>query len=337
MPGMRLPGQFKTVRRTFDFLEPRTPLTWLYGLKFDSTPSGNPAGLSGNLLQEKTLIIRDNSMQKVGNNLLEGKKGVIFGALVESSIAWSIAEAVYREGGRFALSNAPVAKRLGNLDRLASETGSSVIWADATSDEDLKTLFERLKEEYGRIDFIVHAIGMGINVRKDRQYEALNYDWYHKTLDISAMSLHRMIRMGLETEALADGGSIVALSYIGAQRIFSKYSEMGDAKALLESIVRSFGYRLGKRGIRINAVSQSPTRTVAGSGIKGFDSMFEFADQLSPLGNADARSCADYTVTLLSDLTRMVTMQTLYHDGGFSHMGISDELIEDLMRSKVSK
>ena len=171
---------------------------------------------------------------------------------------------------------------------------------------------------------------MGLNVRKNKPYEALNYNWYHKTLDISAISLHRIVRHALDTGALADGGSIVALSYIGAQRTFSKYSEMGDAKALLESIVRSFGYRLGKRGIRINAVSQSPTPTTAGSGIAGFDAMYEFAQRIAPLGNADAESCGDYVVTLLSDLTRMVTMQTLFHDGGFSAMGISDELIEDL-------
>jgi enoyl-[acyl-carrier protein] reductase I len=169
---------------------------------------------------------------------------------------------------------------------------------------------------------------MGLNVRKNRPYDQLNYNWYLKTLDISAISLHRIIQQGIETEALADGGSIVALTYIGAQRIFSKYSEMGDAKALLESITRSFGYRLGRRKIRINTISQSPTRTTAGSGIDGFDAMYEFAERLSPLGNADADSCADYTVAMLSDLTRMVTMQNLYHDGGFSTMGISDELVE---------
>ncbi|WP_456425381.1 enoyl-ACP reductase FabI [Rhodocaloribacter sp.] len=269
-------------------------------------------------------------MGKSGYGLLEGKSGVIFGALNESSIAWAIAEAVHREGGRFALSNAPVARRLGTLDALAERTGSPILWADATDDEDLANLFEKVKETYGSIDFIVHSIGMGMNVRKNKPYEALNYNWYHKTLDISAVSLHRIVRHALETGALADGASIVALSYIGAQRIFSKYSEMGDAKALLESIVRAFGYRLGKRGIRINAVSQSPTRTTAGSGIAGFDAMYEFAQRLAPLGNADAESCGDYVVSLLSDLTRMVTMQTLYHDGGFSVMGISDELVADL-------
>lgn len=262
--------------------------------------------------------------------MLEGKRGVIFGALNESSLAWAIAEAAHREGAQFVLSNAPVARRLGSLDGLVERTGSPLIWADATKDEDLLSLFEQSKEHFGQIDFIVHAIGMGVNVRKNVPYPDLNYDWYHKTLDISAISLHRVVHHAMETGALADGGSVVALSYIGAQRVFSKYSEMGDAKALLESIVRAWGYRLGKRGIRINAISQSPTRTTAGSGITGFDAMFEFGDRLSPLGNADAESCADYTITLLSDLTRMVTMQTLYHDGGFSNMGISDEFVADL-------
>ncbi|MEZ4703082.1 MAG: SDR family oxidoreductase [Rhodothermales bacterium] len=269
-------------------------------------------------------------METTGLGLLKGKKGIIFGALEERSIAWAIAERVHEEGGKFILSNAPVAKRIGSLDALAEKTGSPLVWADATSDEDLKTLFEEAKAQYGTVDFIVHAIGMGLNVRKNRPYEALNYEWFQKTLDISAISLHRTIHHGLETGAIADKASIVTLTYIGAQRIFSAYSEMGDAKALLESIVRSFGYRLGKRGIRINSISQGPTRTTAGSGISGFDALFEFAERMSPLGNPDARSCADYTITLLSDLTRMVTMQNLFHDGGFSSMGISDELIAEL-------
>lgn len=269
-------------------------------------------------------------MIEKGHELLHGKKGVIFGALNEDSIAWAIAEAAHREGAQFALSNAPVARRLGSVDRLAEATGSPVIWADATQDDELAGLFEEVKNRYGSIDFLVHSIGMGVNVRKDKPYEELNYDWYHKTLDISAISLHRIIHHALKADALADGGSIIALTYIGAQRVFSKYSEMGDAKALLESIARSFGYRLGRRGIRINTISQSPTRTVAGSGISGFDAMFEFADRIAPLGNADAGSCADYATVLLSDYTRMVTMQNLYHDGGFSAMGISDEFIADV-------
>lgn len=269
-------------------------------------------------------------MASSGIGLLKDKTGIIFGALNEASIAWAIALAAHREGARFVLSNAPVARRLGSVDQLAEKTGSSVIWADATSDADLEQLYSQVKDEYGQIDFIVHSIGMGVNVRKDRPYDDLNYDWYHKTLDISAVSLHRIVHHGDASGALADGSSILTLSYIGAQRTFSKYSEMGDAKALLESIVRSYGYRLGKRGIRINSISQSPTRTVAGAGIAGFDAMFDFADRIAPLGNADAESCADYAVTLLSDLTRMVTMQNLFHDGGFSTMGISDEFVADL-------
>ncbi len=263
------------------------------------------------------------------SGLLDGKHGVIFGALDERSLAWKIAEACRREGATFALSNAPVTKRFGTLDALAEQTGSPVIYADAQKDDELEQLFDHVKAKRP-VDFVVHSIGMGVNVRKDRPYEDLNHDWYLKTLDISAASLHRIVQAGLKQDAFAEGGSIVALSYIGAQRVFSKYSEMGDAKALLESIVRSFGYRLGRRGIRINSVSQSPTRTSAGGGITGFDAMFDFAAQLSPLGNADAESCADYVVTLLSDYTRMVTMQNLYHDGGFSSMGISDGLVEML-------
>ena len=265
--------------------------------------------------------------------LLAGKTGIISGALNPDSIAWALAQAAHREGARFVLTNAPVASRFGQLDELAEATGGGpVVYADATSADDLEGLYKTATETFGGpLDFVVHSIGMGMNVRKGKEYEELKYEWYLKTLDISAVSLHRMVRAGMDAGAIKDGGSILAMSYIGAQRIFSKYSEMGDAKALLESIVRSFGYRLGEKGIRINAVSQSPTRTTAGGGLEGFDAMFDFADKISPLGNADAASCADYCCTLLSDYARMVTMQTLYHDGGFSAMGISDALVMDLM------
>ena len=263
-----------------------------------------------------------------GHGLLEGKRGVIFGALNPESLAWSVAEAAYREGARFALTNAPVAQRFGRLDDLAAATGGGpVIYSDATSSDDLEALFRQVRDALGPVDFVLHSIGMGFNMRKKRTYPDLNYEWYHKTLDVSAISLHRTLAAALAQDALRDGASVVALSYIGAQRTFSEYSEMGDAKALLESIVRSFGYRLAERGIRLNAVSQSPTRTTAGQGIQGFDAMFDFAEQMAPLGNADAASCADYCVTLFSDYTRMVTMQTLFHDGGFSAMGISDQTI----------
>ena len=266
------------------------------------------------------------------SGLLHRKKGIIFGALNETSIAWAIAKAAHREGAQVALSNAPVAKRLGRLESLSQQLESPIFWADATNNDDLKALFENLKKHFGKIDFIVHAIGMGINVRKRRTYDQLNHAWYAKSLDISAISLHRIVQLAMESEAMNPGGSILTISYIGAQRSFSHYSEMGDAKALLESIVRTWGAHLGKFGIRINAISQSPTRTTAGQGISGFDAMYEFGEQMSPLGNADADSCGDYAVTLLSDLTRMVTMQTLYHDGGFSSMGIGDGMIAPLMK-----
>lgn len=267
-----------------------------------------------------------------GHGLLAGKVGVISGALDPNSLAWKLAEAAHREGARFVLTNAPVARRFGQVEQLAEATGSPVVYADATKAEDLTELFGQATAHFGRpLDFLVHSIGMGVNVRKGKPYEGLNHEWYLKTLDVSAVSLHRMVAAAWEGGALADGGSVLAMSYIGAQRVFSEYSEMGDAKALLESIVRSFGYRLGRRGIRINAVSQSPTRTTAGGGISGFDAMFEFAERIAPLGNADAASCADYCVTLLSDYTRMVTMQTLFHDGGFSTMGVSDAIIEGLL------
>ena len=262
--------------------------------------------------------------------LLEGKKGIIFGALDNRSIAWRVALACHREGAEFALSNAPVALRLGALDDLAKETSSPVYPCDVSKEDEVDDLMEKVKEEFGSIDFILHAIGMSPNIRKKKDYTELNYHWYQQTLDISAVSLHKIIHFANEAEILNNWASIIALTYIGAQRIFSKYSDMNDAKALLESIARNFGSRLADRGIRVNTISQAPTKTSAGSGIKGFDAMYTFAEKLAPLGNPTADECADYCVTLFSDLTRKVTMQNLYHDGGFVTAGISEEMIDDL-------
>ncbi len=267
-----------------------------------------------------------------GYGLLKGKKGLIFGALDERSIAWRIALACDREGAEFSLSNAPVALRFGDLDELAEETGAEIFPCDVSKEEEVEKLMQEVKEEHGKIDFMLHAIGMSPNVRKNQGYEELNYQWMQQTLDISAVSLHKVIRFADEADILNDGASIVALSYIGAQRIFSKYSDMNDAKALLESIARNYGSRLADRGIRVNTVSQAPTKTSAGSGIKGFDGMYTFADKLAPLGNPTADECADYCVTLFSDLTRKVTMQNLYHDGGFVTAGINEEMINDLAK-----
>lgn len=267
-----------------------------------------------------------------GYGLLKGKKGIIFGALDERSIAWRIALACKREGADFVLSNAPIALRLGTLNALSEETNAPVIPCDVSSEEDVEALMNKTKEELGGVDFILHAIGMSPNIRKGKEYNDLNYNWLNQTLDISAISLHKVLNYAEKTDVLNDGASVVALSYIGAQRIFSKYSDMNDAKALLESIARNYGSRLAHRGIRVNTVSQAPTKTSAGTGIKGFDGMYTFADKIAPLGNPSADECADYCVTLFSDLTRKVTMQNLYHDGGFVTSGISEEMIEGLVK-----
>lgn len=270
--------------------------------------------------------------EQQGYGLLKGKKGIIFGALDERSIAWRIALACKREGADFVLSNAPIALRLGTLDALAEETNSKILPCDVSKEEEVEALMNDTKKELGSVDFILHAIGMSPNVRKKKEYNDLNYAWLNQTLDISAISLHKVLNYAEKTDLLNDGGSVVALSYIGAQRIFSKYSDMNDAKALLESIARNYGSRLAKRGIRVNTVSQAPTITSAGTGIKGFDGMYTFADKIAPLGNPTADECADYCVTLFSDLTRKVTMQNLYHDGGFVTSGISEEMIEGLAK-----
>lgn len=272
-------------------------------------------------------------MTEQGYGLLKGKKGIIFGALDERSLAWRVALACHREGAEFILTNAPVALRLGQLNALSEATNAEIIPCDVTKDEDVTHLINSAKEAYGGIDFILHAVGMSPNIRKGRDYKNLNYQWYLQSLEISAVSLHRVLHVASEEcDALNHGASVIALSYIGAQRVFSKYSDMNDAKALLESIARNYGSRLGDKGIRVNTVSQAPTLTTAGAGITGFDGMYLFADILAPLGNPTADECADYCVTLFSDLTRKVTMQNLFHDGGFSTTGISEKLVYDLLK-----
>jgi enoyl-[acyl-carrier protein] reductase I len=263
-------------------------------------------------------------------NLLKGKRGIITGALDENSIAWKVALRAKEEGATFTLTNAPVALRLGVINQLAEQCGTIVIPADATVVEDIATLYTQSMEHLGgKLDFVLHSIGMSPNVRKKKDYGDLNYDWFQKTLDISALSFHKMMQVGEKLQAFNDYGSIVALTYMAAQRVFPDYGDMAQAKAMLESIARSYGYRLGKsQHIRVNTVSQSPTPTTAGTGVGGFDVFLDYADKLSPLGNATAEDCANYVITLFSDLTRKVTMQNLYHDGGFSSTGISDAIVE---------
>jgi len=266
-------------------------------------------------------------------NLLKGKKGLIFGALNDQSIAWKIAEKCFEEGAQIALTNAPIALRMGEINKLAQACGNApVIPADVTSNDDLKNLLEKSLEHFGGpADFILHSVGMSMNMRKNNSYTSLNYDFTYKTFDISAISFHRILQLSYQMDAISEWGSVVALTYIAGQRVFPDYNEMADAKALLESITRSFGYQYAKKKkVRINTVSQSPTRTTAGSGVKGFEGFITFADKMSPLGNATAEDCANYCVTLFSDLTRMVTMQNLFHDGGFSFTGVTAEVIEQM-------
>ncbi|MBK6352676.1 MAG: SDR family oxidoreductase [Saprospiraceae bacterium] len=265
----------------------------------------------------------------MSNQLLSGKRGIIFGALDEQSIAWHVAERCVAQGARITLTNAPVAMRFGKIFELGKVLNAEVIPADATSVEDLENLLTKSMEILGgKIDFILHSIGMSLNVRKGRSYTDLNYEFMQKTFDISSISFHKLMQTAYKLDAVNDGGSIMALTYIAAQRIFPDYSEMAESKALLESFARSFGYHYGvHKKVRVNTISQSPTMTTAGSGVKGFKEFFEYADKMSPLGNASAESCADYCVVMFSDLTRMVTMQNLYHDGGFSSMGMSPALL----------
>ena len=268
-------------------------------------------------------------------NLLKGKRGVIFGALNSNSIAWKVAERAVEEGATITLSNTPVAVRMGDVSQLGEKLNAEILPADATNCEDLEMVFKKSMEILGgKIDFVLHSIGMSPNVRKKRLYDDLDYDLLNKTLDISAVSFHKMIQSAKKLDAINDHGSILALSYVAAQRTLFGYNDMADAKALLESIARSFGYIYGReKGVRINTISQSPTMTTAGSGVKGMESLIDFANRMSPLGNADADECADYCVVMFSDLTRKVTMQNLYHDGGFSSMGMSLRAMDQYEKS----
>ena len=270
----------------------------------------------------------------MSNNILKGKKGIIFGALDKKSIAWKVAEHAHQEGAKFVLTNAPIALRMGTISELAKKTDSIVVPADATSVEDLRNLYETsIQELGGKIDFVLHSIGMSVNVRKGKAYYEQNYDWTLKGYDVSALSFHKTLQVAWELDAINEWGSIIGLSYIAAQRVFHTYNDMADNKAVLESIARSFGYHYGiRRKVRVNTISQSPTETTAGSGVAGFDGFYRFSNDLSPLGNASADECADYCISLFSDYTRKVTMQNLFHDGGFSFTGMSEKAMETYLK-----
>lgn len=274
-----------------------------------------------------------NNWYRMAYNLLKGKKGIIFGALDEKSIAWKTAEIIRQEGGEFVLTNAPIAMRLGKISELAEKTGSEIIPADATSVPDLENLVGKSVEVLGgKLDFILHSIGMSPNVRKGKPYGDLNYEWMLKSMDISAISFHKVMQTAEKLDAMNEWGSIIALSYIAAQRTYPDYSDMAQAKAMLESIARSYGERFGQlKNVRVNTISQSPTMTRAGRGVGGFDAFLKFAKKMSPLGNASAEECANYITIMFSDFTRMVTMQNLMHDGGFSNSGMTQEMISQLM------
>ena len=266
----------------------------------------------------------------MANDILKGKRGIIFGALDEHSIAWKVAERAAEEGAIFTLTNAPIAMRMGKINDLAAKCNAEIIPADATSMADLDNLVQGSMDKLGgKLDFVLHSIGMSPNVRKNKPYTDLNYDFFQKTVDVSALSFHKMMQTTMKLDAMNEWSSILALTYIAAQRTFPDYSDMAEAKSMLESIARSFGYHYGTaKNVRVNTISQSPTRTTAGSGVKGFDDFIDFADKMSPLGNATAEDCANYCISMFSDYTRMVTMQNLMHDGGFSSTGITAKMLD---------
>jgi enoyl-[acyl-carrier protein] reductase I len=278
----------------------------------------------------------EKTQKRMSNGLLEGKCGIVFGALNSDSIAWKAAEAIHAQGGRVVLTNAPIAMRMGELNNLSEAINAPIIPADATSLDDLNALIDGAMEHFGgKIDFILHSIGMSVNVRKGKHYTELNYDWLQKGWDVSAVSFHKVMQCAWNKDAMNEWGSILGLTYMAAQRTFPDYNDMADNKSYLESIARSFGYHWGvKKNVRVNTISQSPTPTTAGSGVKGFDGFIAYAEKMSPLGNATAEDCANYIVTMFSDLTRRVTMQNLYNDGGFSNMGVSNMVMQQFMEGE---
>lgn len=272
----------------------------------------------------------------MAQNLLKGKRGIITGALDENSIAWKVAQKAVEQGAQIVLTNAPVAMRMGAINKLAEECNTIVIPADATNLEDLENLYQKSMDHMGgKLDFVLHSIGMSVNVRKGKPYTDLDYGFLEKTYDVSAVSFHKMMQTAYKLDAVNEWGSFLGLTYIAAQRIFPDYGDMADAKSLLESIARGWGYHYGKKAkVRVNTISQSPTKTTAGSGVGGFDAFFNYADTMSPLGNASAEDCANYCIYMFSELSRMITMQNLYHDGGFSQMGIAPEIVSQFSDPK---
>lgn len=269
----------------------------------------------------------------MGNNILKGKKGIIFGALNEQSIAWQVALKCKEEGADVILSNLPIAIRFSDTDKLGKQIGAPVFGADLTKVADIGKLYDFSLKHFKKkkIDFMLHSVANSLNIRKKHEYTDLNYDYLTKTLDVSAISFHKILQVAFEKDILNEWASVVAMSYIAAQRIFPAYNEMADAKVLLEGIARNFGYHYGaRRNVRINTVSQSPTKTRSGEGIKGFLQFMDYADNMSPLGNAPVEDLAAFCTMLFSDYTRYITMQNIYHDGGFSSTGLTDKLVNNI-------
>ena len=273
------------------------------------------------------------------SQLLAGKKGVIFGALDERSLAWHVALRCMEEGAQIVLTNTEVAIQLGTVRDLASAHGLPLIVCDATNLEDIRDLFARAQELLGgQVDFVLHAVAQSTNLRRHKSYEEANYTYFQQTIDISALSLHKILHTAMEMDAIAEGGSVVALSYIASERYFYGYNDMGDAKAMLESIARQMGALYGrKKRVRVNIVSPSPIPTKAGGGWKEIDFFYRYSNHLSPLGNADADDCAGVCVVLFSDLMKRVTMQTIYCDGGFGRTILTPELVDDYRRIEEVK
>jgi len=182
------------------------------------------------------------------SQLLKGKKGIISGALNADSIAWKVAEKAVEQGAQIVLTNAPIAMRMGEINALSEKCKAKVIAADATNMVELENLFTQSQEALGgKLDFVLHSIGMSVNIRKNIPYTESNYDNFIKALDVSALSFHKMLQVAYKQDAINEWGSVVGLSYIAAQEAYPFYNDMADAKAMLESIARSFGYHYGEK------------------------------------------------------------------------------------------
>jgi enoyl-[acyl-carrier protein] reductase I len=260
--------------------------------------------------------------------LLEGKTGLILGIANKRSLAWGIAQSVAREGARLAVTYQ--GERLEeNVRDLAANLDRPVILpCDVSKDEDLEALAASVKNELGGLDFVVHAVAYALREELDGQFLNTSREGYRLAQDISAYSLTALARRTAPLMEGRGGGSIVTLSYLGGERVVPHYNVMGVAKAALECSVRYLAADLGPKGIRVNAISAGPIKTLAASGVHGISKMLEYHRTQAPLRkNTEQEEVGDAALFLVSRLSRGITGELIHVDGGFHVMGMAADVV----------